>query len=92
MVSGDMAAFIAMELVCAALAWIVALRMRKEVNERLAADERIRWWMVHGHYWRMARLHREFYPASRLRLDFWLCLTGVILSIIGVIARVEFLR
>lgn len=56
---GIAAAFVAMELVCVALSWLVALRMRTEVNERLAREERISVWMIHGAYWRMARLTKN---------------------------------
>jgi hypothetical protein len=77
------AAFVAMELACVALSWLVALRMRTEVNERLAREEQISVWMIHRAYWRMARLHQKFYPASRLRIAFLLCLTGFVVFAVG---------
>jgi hypothetical protein len=55
-----------------AISWILAYRLRSEVNAKLVPPQRSEVWPS-WRYWRMLRLHQELYPSSRLRLAVYLC-------------------
>ncbi len=61
-----------------ALSWVLAYRMRSEVNARLVPPERSEVWPS-WEYWYMLQRHRELYPSSRLRLAAYLCHLGTVL-------------
>ena len=48
---------------------ITYFRMLKEVNEQRDRTEQIGYlWFGPRKYWQVVRLHRRFYPSSRLRI------------------------
>jgi hypothetical protein len=55
-------AFDALIFVFVAL-WAIAFRMRRDVNARLAASEKIPIYMPHRVYRKMAGLHKQLYPS-----------------------------
>lgn len=57
--------------ICAAGAGILRLVMLTRVNERLPAGQGISYYRG-----KVEKLHREFYPASRLVLAFRVCALG----------------
>jgi hypothetical protein len=63
------------------LSWVLAYRLRSEVNARLVPPQRSEVWPS-WQYWRMLRLHQEFYPGSRLRLAAYMCHIGSFASFI----------
>ena len=58
-----------------ALSWVLAYRLRSEVDARLDPPERSEVWPS-WEYWDMLQRHRELYPKSRLRLAAYLCHLG----------------
>ena len=62
--------------------WVIAYRLRKEVNGHLTPFERIPDVMWSLRYLRMLRLHRQFFPSSWLRHVVRLCEIGFLLCVI----------
>lgn len=61
--------------------WVIAYRLRREVNRLLTPFERIPAAMWSLRYFRMLRLHRQFFPSSRLRHVLFLCEIGFLLCV-----------
>jgi hypothetical protein len=53
------------------LSWVLAYRLRSQVNLKLIPPERAKVWPS-WNYWQTLQLHREFYPTSHLRLAIYL--------------------
>ena len=59
--------------------WVFAYCLRSQVNARLPRGETCEIW-PNCEYWRMLRLHKNFYPNSRLRLIAYVWEIGGFLS------------
>jgi len=78
--------FLVLGICCAILSGIIAYRMRTQVNERVTRSQQTPLLIRGEAFWEMARLHKRFYSTSRLRIAWWLCLIGFIVSMIAGVA------